>query len=254
MSIQLNSSILKAFSILQVFSERRSEITAKTLADELGLNGITAHRYLRTLERAGALVRVTKGSYRLSFVFVDLAERVAGQRMLAQVLEPIIRQAAKELRESVMATVFETDVIVCLACAHSDREVFVDVRVGARMEAYCTAHGKLWLAALGDAELERYLEGVSLTRHSPHTITDVETLRAEIAEVRRRGHAVNEGEREEGLRALAVPVKARNGRMLAGLSVFGPESRVTDAFLQRALERLKQAACAADLALYGAAA
>ena len=132
--------------------------------------------------------------------------------------------------------------------------MFVDVRVGARMEAYCTAHGKLWLASLSDSELDPYLERVTLARLSPHTITDAKALRVESQEARRRRHALNEGEREEGLRALAVPVNARNGRMLAGLSVFGPESRMTDAFLQRALERLKQAAAAADLALYGAAA
>lgn len=251
MSVQLNNSILKAFAILGLFSDRRLTITAATVAEELGLNVVTAHRLLRTLERAGALVRVSKGSYRLGFVFVDLAERVTAKRTLAQTLQPLLQELAGDLRESCMATTFEADSLVCIACAHPDRELVVDIRIGTRMEAYCTANGKLWLASLPEAELTRYLESVALKPFSRATLTNARRLRAELEIVRRRGYALNEGEREDGIRAVAVPLVARNGTMVAGLSVFGPHARMSDAFVETALEGLRRTLRQADLAFYG---
>ena len=83
------------------------------------------------------------------------------------------------------------------------------------------------------------------------TITDRETLEAEIDLSRSRGFAYNMGEREEGITAIAVPVLTGSGRMIAGLSMFGPTSRIGRDTLDGAIDRLKSAASEAAVLLYG---
>lgn len=253
MATQVNNSVLKAFAILDLFSESRTEINAALVARELGLNAVTAHRFLRTLERVGALVAVSKGVYRLGFVLIDLADRVIHHADLGRALTPVLEDVTRDMREASMATVLEADMVVCIARAVSGRSLSVDIRVGSQLDAYCTAHGKLWLAELGQAALQRYLEVMPLTRMSPHTIVAPDRLLAELAEVRRQGHAVNDGEREEGIRAVAVPVRSRQGRMVCSLSLFGPSFRMTDDVMAAGVDRLRLAAGAAQLLLYGAA-
>lgn len=253
MAVQVNNSVLKAFAILDLFSESRTEVSAAIVARELGLNAVTAHRFLRTLERVGALVAVSKGSYRLGFVLIDLADRVIHHADLGRALLPVLEGVTRDMREASMATAFDADMVVCIARVVSGRSLSVDVRVGTQLDAYCTAHGKLWLAGLGEAALKRYLEVMPLTQLSPHTIVDPDGLLAELERVRRQGYAVNDGEREEGIRAVAVPVRTRGGRMVAGLSLFGPSFRMTDEVMATGLDRLQAAAAEARQLLYGQA-
>lgn len=251
MATQLNGSIVKAFGILSLFSPGRTEINAALVSAELGLNAVTAHRFLRTLESVGALVAVTKGSYRLGFALVDLGDRASQEASLAKAVQPILDALTRDLDEGTMATVFETDQVVCIARAVSSRPVFVDIRIGSRFEAYCTAHGKLWLSRLPPERLARYLDVVERRRITSHTLVSREDLARELQEIRERGYAVNRGEREEDIRAVAVPVTTRGDRMIAGLSTFGPAVRMTDAFLLDAVERLRRAAAETERALYG---
>lgn len=252
MVTQLNGSVVKAFDILRLFGEDRAEITTADVSSELDLNFVTAHRFLRTLEHVGALVAVAKGRYRLSYAFVDLGDRVAQGDPLGRILQPVLNRVTADLQEASMATVFQADMVVCIARAMSGRQLSVDIRVGTRLEAWCTAHGKTWLAFMPDRQRRHYLDTVERTSFTRNTIAGRAALEQSLDDIRARGHAVNDGEREEGIRAVAVPVLAKGGKMVAGLSVFGPASRMTDETMVRALERLGQAAEEARTALYGA--
>ncbi|SMF77853.1 transcriptional regulator, IclR family [Tistlia consotensis] len=251
MSVQLNASVLKAFAILGLFTAERSEITAATVAAELGLNGVTAHRFLRTLERAGALVAAAKGVYRLGFLLVDLGDRATHQAQLGRTLQPVLDAITRDMNEASMVTAFQADMVVCIARALSGRSLSVDIRVGSQLDGYCTANGKLWLASLPAPALARYLDLVERRPLTGATIVERAALLEELERVRRQGWASNENEREEGIRAIAVPVTTHEGRMIAGLSVFGPTLRMTDAVMARALERLRAARAEIEQAMYG---
>ncbi len=251
MAPQINGSVVKAFQVLKLFTEQRPELTASDVSGELGLNFVTAHRFLKTLEHVGALVASSKGVYRLGYVFADLGDRVLQNDALARLIQPHLNAVTADIKEASMATVFRSDMVVCIARAMSQRSLSVDIRVGTQLEAYCTAHGKTWLAHMPDHERERYLETVERRRITEKTIIDRDDFEREIERIRAQGYALNDGEREEGIRAIAVPVRTRAGRIIAGLSVFGPSTRLNDAVIEQALTRLLQTAKTIEASLYG---
>ncbi|ADZ71540.1 IclR family transcriptional regulator [Polymorphum gilvum] len=251
MAPQINGSVVKAFEILHLFTRDRPVVAAADLVRELGLNNVTAHRFLRTLEHVGALVVEARGHYRLGFVFADLGSRVLEIESIARVVQPVLSALTEAIGEGSMATVLRADKVVCIARALPRRPLSVDVRVGSELEAYCTAHGKLWLAHLPEAELGRYLATVARPVFTATTMVDEAALRAEIASIRKAGYAFNRGEREEGLAAVAVPVLNRAGGMITGLSVFGPAARLDEAALISARDRLRRAAADLEQGFYG---
>ncbi|MBO6901221.1 MAG: IclR family transcriptional regulator [Rhizobiaceae bacterium] len=252
MATQLNNSVSKAFSILKLFSKGHSEIRAADVVRALGMNGITAHRFLKTLEHEGALVQTGKGQYRLGYMLVELGDLALREEELGRILQPVLNAMTADLNEATMATIYHDGMVMCIARATPSRALSVDIRVGSRLEAYCTAHGKVWLAHLPERELESYFDKLDLARMTSRTITSKDALRMELDRVARESHAFNEGEREEGITAVAVPVLTGTGRMIAGLSVFGPTSRFTAELRARALVRLHQACGHAQALLYGA--
>ena len=95
------------------------------------------------------------------------------------------------------------------------------------MPAYCTGLGKAVLAFLPAKEFEDYLRSVKLVPMSPKSITDPQTLRAEIERVRKRGYAVDNQELSLGLRCVGVPIFDYTGRPTYAMSVSAPVSRMS---------------------------
>jgi IclR family transcriptional regulator, acetate operon repressor len=110
--------------------------------------------------------------------------------------------------------------------------------VGNRVELHCTGVGKALLAAAGPAAASRLIAAAPLTARTPATITNSAALQAEIALIRHRGHALDEGEMEVGVRCVAVGLP---GTTPMAVSVSGPAVRVTDALVADAVSALHAA-------------
>jgi IclR family pca regulon transcriptional regulator len=79
--------------------------------------------------------------------------------------------------------------------------------------------GRVLLAGLPGAERAAHLERVRLEPLTPFTLTSRQELAAVLEGVARDGYALVDQELEEGLRSLAVPVRTRDGRVLAAVNV-----------------------------------
>ena len=247
MATGLNNSILRGFAILSLFNDDRPEISAATVSEELGVNAITAHRFLKSLEHVGAVTAVSRGRFRIGYKVIGIAASAGDPRHIALRLQPTLNELAQTVNESAMATLFDGRYVVCIATAMSSRALAFAARVGARLEAYATANGKVWLSDLSEPALHYYLDTVPREALSKRTLVAGDALLAEIAAVRERGYATNVGEREDDLTAVAAPVRARDGTIVAAMSVFGPSGRFDGAASRRAVDLLLRTATGASI-------
>ena len=148
-----------------------------------------------------------------------------------------------QFRESFSVATLDGDDIVYIARTLGTRVMAVDLHIGSRLPAYCTSMGRVLLAYLPTEELEAYLARVVLTPHTTRTITTAEKLRLSLRNVRRNGYALVDQELEVGLRSLAVPVYASNGRVTATVNLSGSAPRMPVYDMQtRFLPHLRNAA------------
>jgi len=98
--------------------------------------------------------------------------------------------------------------------------------------AYCTGVGKAMLAFLDVAEQDRVLSQQSYHRFTDGTLTDAASLRAELAEIAKRGYAFDREEHEPGIICVAMPILTRRGRVLGALSVTSSTARTDLAALE----------------------
>jgi IclR family acetate operon transcriptional repressor len=83
------------------------------------------------------------------------------------------------------------------------------------------------LAELPDAEVNRIVRRWGLKAITKNTITTAAELKAELKAVRARGYAIDEEEKEEGLRCVGAAVHGHSGKLIAAMSVSGPAFRMT---------------------------
>lgn len=159
--------------------------------------------------------------------------------MLGERALPVVRELAWLTGESANLAVLAQGRAEYVAQAPGRHTMRVFTEVGNRVELDCTGVGKALLAALPPAQSSRLISTAPLTARTDATITDPAFLHAEIAAIRTRGYALDQGEMEMGVRCVAVGLP---GALAVAVSVSGPTVRMTDDLLMAAASALRTAA------------
>jgi IclR family acetate operon transcriptional repressor len=93
--------------------------------------------------------------------------------------------------------------------------------LGQREQPHATAAGKAILAHLSEANVRALLGEAGMTRYTPKTLTDVESLLSELDRVRSEGYALDDEEEAEGVFCVGSAFFDHQGVCAGALSVTG---------------------------------
>jgi IclR family pca regulon transcriptional regulator len=169
---------------------------------------------------------------------------------LPEVVHPYLEDLFTKLGETVVLTILEGDEVIYVDRIEADHVIVERTHLGSRLPAYCTATGQVLLSGLSGNEVRQRLAGTTLIARGPNTLTSLSAVLERLAEIRRRGFAINDEELAIGHRSAAVPVLDHDGQVVAAISVSVAAGRVSPSEVQRfASEYLVPAAAAASAEL-----
>jgi DNA-binding IclR family transcriptional regulator len=233
-------SVDRALTVLEVLA-RVGEAGVTEIAGELGVHKSTAFRLVATLEAHRLVEQTTdRGRYRLGVGVLRLAGATTARLDLVQEARPICRQLAADTGETVNIAVLSESSALYLDQVAGSSALQPHNWVGQHIPLHATSNGKVLLGGLDDRRLTEVLG--SLPRYTRLTITTKAKLREEIARAREDGYAVAVDELEEGLTAVAAPIRNAHADVVASMSVSGPTFRLPQARVDEVLPMLLQAA------------
>ena len=231
-------SVTRAFALLEALADADGELALADLAAATGLAQPTAHRLLKTMQGLGYARQSASRSYGLGPALIALGNRAAPQ--LAARAQPLLNDLEELSQETANLVVLDGAMAVYVAQQPSRHQMRMFTEVGRRVLPHSAGAGKAMLATLSEARVREIAGLTGLPRFTDTTITSVPGLLAELRDTRRRGYALDEGEREVGVRCIAVAVPGATPP--AALSVSGPAARITDVMTGRIVEALQGAA------------
>jgi|SRR5579862_4097573 len=236
-------SLARAFSILEEIARNRDGIGLAELSKRVALHNSTAFHLVKTLVVLG-YVRQMKDTkrYRIGRPLFALAASALDEVEMVNLATPILEDLSRETGESAHFSVPMGDAVVVLARTSGPGAFQLIDRAGAVRPAHCTALGKIMLAALPPDQLEQFMVRAELKALTPKTITSAERLRHEIAEVRRAGLAIDDGEFDAELRCVALPVRDFSGQVIGAVGISGPVWRLSIETLQKRSRAVRAAA------------
>ncbi len=221
-------SLARALTIL----ERLAEVDGLTLTDlalRVGLAPSTAHRLLMTLEqRRFVHFDEDGGRWSVGVQAFTVGGAFLRGRKVVVIGRPVMRRLMDEVGETVNMAVEDAGEVVYVAQVESHAPMRAFFRSGTRAPIHSSAVGKALLAAMPEDKVADILHRRGLPRFTPNTVDTPARLKAELAEVRRRGWAVDDEEHTIGMRCVAAAIYDEFGEPLAGVSVSGPTVRITD--------------------------
>jgi len=247
-STSTSQSLERGLAILASFNSDRPQIGVSELSRDLELSRSTAHRYLTTLARLDYLLQDPESKrYRLGPKVLDLGFSAINSMDLREIAAPHLRQLSDETEHTVNLAILDgVDVVYierCRTARPGQREIDLNLHVGARLPAYCTAMGKAILAFVAEQRLEEIIGQIEFVARGPNTLTDPDAFRAELARIRISGVAVNDEELAYGLRSIAAPIHSHSGEVLAAVNLAVHRTMVTmDELIERYGPSVSQAA------------
>ena len=247
-------SLERGLSVIRAFDAEHPKLTLSEVATSTGLSRAAARRFLRTLVQLGYM-RSDGSRFSLRPKILELGYAYLSSLTLPEVAMPHLEQLVEQVHESSSVCELDGNEVIYIARVPTKRIMTVTISVGTRFPAYATSMGRVLLAALPPDALEQYLAEAVLEPLTANTVTDAGRLREILAEVAAQGYAIVDQELEEGLRAVAAPIRGAQDTGTAAINISAHASRVSVESLRTdivpaLLETARQ--IEADLAAQGA--
>jgi IclR family transcriptional regulator, KDG regulon repressor len=229
MATTINQSLVHGLSILLLFDAASPYLSVAEIARRLHYSQSRTYRLIRTLLQLNFLQEKPGAArYGLGLNALRLG-LIAGRNLdVTSVARPLMEELATLAKETVLLTAINGRRGICLDRVESEEPVRYSLfRPGADIPLHCGASSTILMAFLSEAEWDRIIAEEGLRRFTGHTITEPETLKAHLREIRRKGYATSDEEADRDVRAVAAPVWNGAGELVAGLSIAGPVYRIS---------------------------
>lgn len=215
------------------FLHREGSATIDNVASGVGVGTSTAHRHLMTLYDRGYVV-VDGNEYALSLQYLTHAGRRREAFPANELINRKVRQLSEETAERAQFLMEEHGERVYIYTHAGSNAVKTDAAIGKRGPLHVSAAGKAILAGLRSDRREQILDRTFEDTDS----AERDELNAELETVREQGYAFNDEESTPGLRAVGVPVRQPNGKVLGAISLSGPANRLTGEYYHKKIPEL----------------
>lgn len=216
----MTKSISRALDILSCAINPSESATVAGICEELSLPRATVYRQVEALQRAGFLVRESKGRLAPGMKLLERFDPGGYRKLLAKAARPHVESLSQQFEMTSHLGVLEDDMVTYLVKVESGTDELFTVE-SKKLEGYCSGIGKMLLSSLSENEIDEYLSTAPFPRLTVNTLVEAGDIRSELGKIRKRGYSLDQQEFDEDIFCVAVPVLGSYGSTTAALSLSG---------------------------------
>lgn len=232
----------RGLHVIRTFSRDRERQTLSEVAAHAGISRASARRLLHTLVQLN-YAQCDGRYFSLKPKILDLGYAYVSSMEFGDLVIDSMHELASRMNSSCSISILEGHDVVYVARTTVRRLVRRAIPVGSRCPAHVLSMGRVQLAALSDEALDHFLATASIERYTPYTVVDRAELRRAIRGDGEKGWSLVKRELDEGVCAVGMPIRNKNGDVIAGLGFGLPPDRADDpAFIEESLAELAKTA------------
>lgn len=224
-------SLTRGLTLLELIADSHGSVALTELAQQAGLPNSTTHRLLSTMQQQGFVRKVGDlGLWTIGAHAFVVGSSFLQSRNLLALVHPVLRSLMEQSGETVNLAVLDLSdhqavIIDQVQCTQLMR---MSAPIGGKLPMHASGAGKAFLAHLGDEQVTALLHQKGLHYYTPKTLMSPQSLKENLALVRKAGFSFDDEEHALGLRCVAAPIYDEHGEAFAALSISGPIARMTD--------------------------
>lgn len=225
---KMNRTLSEGLEILLLFDISNALLRVSEISKRLRYSISKTYRLVSTLIGYG-LLREKPGTaqYCLGMKVLHLGLLARQGFNFSEIARPLMKELCALTGETILLTAVNGSKGIVLERVETEEPIrYTLYQPGASIPLHCGASGKSLMAYLDEGDWNRIIAREGLNRYTPHTITEVDRLKAHLREIRKSGYAFSDQEVERDVRAVGAPILNGFGELVAGLSIVGPVYRI----------------------------
>lgn len=238
----------RALDVLNYLFDKEEEAGTSEMSRKLDIPKSAIHRTLKTLEDKNFVYKnKVTDKYWLGMKLYAIGQLIRDKISLIDIIEPYAEKLHDEVGEVINVSILEVNrnksfkSIVIYKKTDTTNVLSVNPKVGSSVDAHTSSVGKTLLAFNKEINYEEAKENIELKAYTKNTVTDWDELLKELEDIRKKGYALDNEEREEGLYCLGTPILDKSNNAIAAMSISGPAFRMKDKNLEEMVKLLKNA-------------
>jgi IclR family transcriptional regulator, KDG regulon repressor len=215
----------KGLSILDALAASNDPMTLGEIAARCQLGKSNTHQFLTALvERNYVRQSGPRGHYELTFKVWEMGAKIVNRLDLGRVARDPMRKLSIATGESVSLAILDKFEVLYIDKMDGQHDVRTHPNIGRRRPAYCVASGKALLAFQSADVIDKACS--NMQSFTDQTVSTVEALQAQLAEIRESGYAFNRGEWTARIRGVSAPIRDATGKVIAAVGISMPTERL----------------------------
>lgn len=244
-------SLDRAMQVLEYLSTTEG-LPLTALAEATGQAPATVYRVLVTLEARGLVEFAPEDqTWHVGACAYAIGARFLRRTNLVERARPVLRWLMEQTGETANLGIQKGTSVLFVSQVETWESIRAFFAPGTLAPMHSSGIGKALMAKLPERRLSELL-AQPRTRFTPNTLTESSVLLADLEATRARGYALDDEEKELGMRCIAAPVLDASAEAVAGLSVSGPTARITSARVSVLAGPVQKAAADLTQAIGGA--
>lgn len=216
------NSLIKSLNVLEEIIEH-GEMSILELTNACGIGKSTVHRILGTFISIGYVDQnIENRKYFPTLKIFELGTKVANRIPLKKAVKPYLRELFEKCHETVNFGIVDKNEIVFVDKIITEEPLRIDLEVGRRVPAYCSAMGKTILAFSKNFNVSQ----IHFDKITSKTIDSSEFFLEQLKTIRKNGYSIDNEEFIDGLTCIAVPIKNQLNQSVAAISIATPTIRI----------------------------
>ncbi len=221
-------SVERALDIINTIVAANRSLSIAELSQAMGLAPSTIHRILQTLTVKNYVYQdASSKRYDIGPEIVDISSALYLRYDLVRRVRPYLQELVELTGETAHVAQLYGTTAMYLSQVEPLSMVRMFTTPGSVAPLHCSDVGKVFLADLPATRVDEIVRKTGLPARTPHTLTSSEALRLELGRVRLEGYALDDQEREMGVRCLSAGILNGAGKVIAAIGVAGPTSRLS---------------------------
>lgn len=232
-------ALAKGIAILESFDSETPEMTLSEVARRVQLSPAATRRSLLTFKALGYIGQREK-KFHLRPKVMTLGTSFFYTARIDEILQPNLREIVEEFGDASSVGTLDSQDVIYIAHYSVQRARRASAVLGAKYPAFATSLGRVLVAGLDECARAAYFANLAPKAMTAQSLTDPCRIMDEIEAVREQGYSTTVDQLDYGITALAVPIRAADGRTIAALNTSGYTGIVTpEQLIEERLPKLR---------------
>lgn len=232
-------TVSRVAAVLRALAQSDRKLGVADVAKVTGLPIGSAHRMLIALAEEDLISRSgTSGRFSISAGLFGIAFRGFERKTLMTLAEEPLGRLRDKVGETAFVSQLIGDSIICTNIANADRPVRLSARVGQEVPLHAAAAARVILAYEDPTRARQLLLSMGFKQFRTSTPSTIENIADHLVSVRRRGFDICDDELDEGVWAVAAPIRVAEIPIAASLTVAAPAFRISGSAARTRVRRI----------------